>query len=85
MSAPQQKRPPNAASTNINALSIRNLQVKTLVASKEGEMSQRSLPENLQRTEDSDNKRLFVYNSTETQIYALQLYKRSTRRRPSAL
>ena len=51
-SAPQQKRPPNAANTNINALSTGNLQVETLVASNGVEMLQRNPPDNLQRTED---------------------------------
>jgi hypothetical protein len=77
MSAPQQTRPPNTASTNSNALSIRNLQVKAPVASNEGEMLQLSLPEYLQRTENYDNKGLFVYINIETQFYALQLHKRS--------
>jgi hypothetical protein len=41
-------------------------------------MLQRSLLENLQQTEVYDNKELFIYTNTETQFYALQLYKRST-------
>jgi len=55
-------------STNNNALRIRNLQVKTLVASSEGETLQRNLPDNLQQTEDYDKKGLFIYANTETQI-----------------
>jgi len=51
-------------STNINALSIRNLQVKALFASNEGEMLQLSLPEYQQRTENYDNKGLFGYINT---------------------
>jgi hypothetical protein len=65
--APQQKISPD-----INALSIRNLRIKTLVASNGGEILQSSLLKNRQRTENIGNNRLLAYLITEKLFYALQ-------------